>query len=43
MVDEAKILKKLEENSKKPVKKSNWQMKLEEAAKKKGYNPAKKK
>lgn len=42
MVDEAKMLKKLEENSKKPVKKSSWQTKLEEAAKKKGYNPGKK-
>jgi YidC/Oxa1 family membrane protein insertase len=42
MVDDAQILKKLEENSKKPVKKSSWQQKLEEAAKKKGYNPGKK-
>jgi YidC/Oxa1 family membrane protein insertase len=42
MIDEGKILKKLEENSKKPVKKSSWQMRLEEAAKKKGYNPKKK-
>jgi YidC/Oxa1 family membrane protein insertase len=41
-VDEKKLLKKLEENTKKPVKKSNWQQKLEDAAKKRGYNPSKK-
>jgi YidC/Oxa1 family membrane protein insertase len=42
-IDEEKILKKLNENSGKPVKKSNWQKRLEEAAKKRGYNPSKKK
>lgn len=42
LVDENKLLKTLEENSKKPVKKSNWQKKLEEAAKNKGYNTSKK-
>jgi len=41
-VDEKKLLKKLEENTKKPVKKSNWQQKLEDAARKRGYNPSKK-
>ncbi|MBE0674109.1 MAG: membrane protein insertase YidC, partial [Bacteroidales bacterium] len=41
-IDENKILKKLEENSQKPVKKSNWQKRLEDAAKKRGYNPSKK-
>lgn len=42
LVDENKLLKTLEENSKKPVKKSSWQKKLEEAAKNKGYNTKKK-
>lgn len=41
-VDENKILQKIEESSKKPVKKSAWQAKLEEAAKKRGYKPSKK-
>lgn len=40
-IDEQKILKKIEENSKKPVKKSNWQKRMEEAAKKRGYKPRK--
>jgi len=42
MIDEAKLLKTLQENTLKPVKKSNFQKKLEEAAKKKGYNAPKK-
>jgi len=41
-VSEAEILKKMEEYKKKPVKKSNWQKRLEEAAKKGGYKPQKK-
>lgn len=36
-IDEKKILKKIELNRKKPVKKSNFQKRLEEAAKKRGY------
>jgi YidC/Oxa1 family membrane protein insertase len=40
-IDEKKIMKKIEENSKKPVKKSNWQKRMEEAAKKRGYKPRK--
>ncbi len=35
-VDEAKVLARLEANKKKPVKKSNWQTRLEEAAKQRG-------
>jgi len=42
-IDEEKILKKINENSGKPVKKSNWQKRLEDAAKKRGYNPSGKK
>lgn len=41
-IDEAKLLHQLNENKKKPVKKSNFQMKLEEAAKKRGYNTKRK-
>jgi len=41
-VDEKEILRRIEENKKKPVKKSNWQKRLEEAAKKGGYKPQKK-
>jgi len=41
-IDEQKVFKKLEENAAKPVKKSNWQKRLEDAAKKRGYNPSKK-
>ncbi len=37
-IDEAKILHQLNENKKKPVKKSKFQEKLEEAAKRRGYN-----
>lgn len=42
-VDDEAILKKLHENKKKPVKKSKWQERLEEAAKQRGYKPPKKK
>jgi YidC/Oxa1 family membrane protein insertase len=41
-VDEAAILKKLEENKKKPVKKSKWQQRLEAASKQAGYKSLKK-
>jgi len=37
-IDEAKILHQLNENKKKPAKKSKFQEKLEEAAKRRGYN-----
>ncbi len=36
------VLATLEENKKKPVKKSKWQQRLEEAAKSRGINPPKK-
>jgi YidC/Oxa1 family membrane protein insertase len=39
-INEDKLRKRIEANKKKPVKKSNFQKRLEEAAKKKGY-PAK--
>ncbi len=42
-VNEEEILKNLEKNKKKPVKKSGWQKRLEEAAKQKGYRPSKRK
>ncbi len=42
-VNEAEILKKIEENKKKPVKKSKWQLRLEEAQKRSGYKVPKKK
>lgn len=41
-VDENKILKKLNENKKKPQKKSGFQKRLEDAAKKRGYKMPKK-
>jgi len=41
-VNEAEILKKIEENKKKPVKKSKWQQRLEAASKKSGYRLPKK-
>jgi len=41
-VDEEAILKKLAENKKKPVQKSKWQKRLEEASKSRGYKPRKK-
>ena len=40
-VDEKAILKKMEENKKKPKKKSKWQQRLEEAAKQRGVQPKK--
>ncbi len=42
-IDEKKILATLEENRKKPIKKSKWQLRLEEAAKQRGVNAPKKK
>ncbi len=41
-IDADKVLATLEENKKKPVKKSNWQKRLEEAAKQRGVKPPKK-
>jgi len=41
-VSESEILRKIEENRKKPVKKSKWQARLEEAAKQRGYKSGKK-
>ncbi len=38
-INEEKIYEKLQENKKKPKKKSGFQKRLEEAAKKRGYNP----
>ena len=38
-VSEAELLKKIEENKKKPVKKSKWQQRLDAAAKQSGYRP----
>jgi YidC/Oxa1 family membrane protein insertase len=35
------VLAKLEENKKKPLKKSKWQQRLEAAAKQRGINPPK--
>lgn len=40
-IDVSKVLATLEENKKKPIKKSNWQKRLEEAAKKRGIQPPK--
>ena len=37
LTDEEKILRQIEERSKKPVKKSKWQKRLEEAARKRGH------
>jgi len=42
-VDEEALLKKLHENKKKPVKKSKFQQRLEDAAKQKGAQPRKRK
>ena len=42
-VNEEDMLQKLESNKKKPVKKSKWQQRLENAAKAKGYKPVKRK
>jgi YidC/Oxa1 family membrane protein insertase len=41
-VNEDAILKKIEENKKKPAKKSKWQQRLDEAAKQTGYRRPKK-
>ncbi|MBN3036687.1 MAG: membrane protein insertase YidC [Bacteroidales bacterium] len=41
-IDEGKIRSKIEENKKKPVRKSNWQKRLEDAARKRGYKPVRK-
>jgi len=41
-IDEKKILRQIELNKKKPVKKSNFQKRLEDAAKKRGYSSPKK-
>ena len=40
-IDEKKVLATLEENRKKPLKKSKWQQRLEEAAKQRGIQPPK--
>jgi len=40
-VDDEAIMQKIHENKKKPVVKSKWQQRLEDAAKKRGYNPKK--
>ncbi len=40
-IDVSKVLATLEENKKKPIKKSNWQKRLEEAAKKRGIQAPK--
>jgi YidC/Oxa1 family membrane protein insertase len=40
-IDEKKVLARLEENRKKPLKKSKWQQRLEEAAKQRGIQPPK--
>jgi YidC/Oxa1 family membrane protein insertase len=42
-VDEDKLHKKIQENKLKPVKVSGFQKRLEDMAKKRGYNPGKKK
>jgi YidC/Oxa1 family membrane protein insertase len=41
-IDEEKVLATLEENRKKPMKKSKWQQRLEEAARQRGIQPPKK-
>ncbi len=41
MINSDAVLATLEENSKKPMKKSKWQVRLEEAAKQRGVNPSK--
>ena len=40
-INAEKVLATLEENKKKPIKKSKWQQRLEEAAKSRGINPPK--
>jgi YidC/Oxa1 family membrane protein insertase len=39
VIDEDKLHRQIQENKLKPVKKSGFQARLEEMAKKKGYNP----
>lgn len=41
LINAEKVLATLEENKKKPVVKSKWQQRLEQAAKQRGYNPPK--
>jgi YidC/Oxa1 family membrane protein insertase len=42
LINEDKIKKQIEENKKKPPKKkSNWQKRLEDAARSRGYKPSK--
>jgi len=41
-INAEKVLKTLEENKKKPLSKSKWQQRLEQAAKQRGINPPKK-
>jgi len=41
-LDEGAILKRMEENKKKPQKKSKWQQRLEAAAKQRGGQPKRK-
>jgi YidC/Oxa1 family membrane protein insertase len=41
-IDKEKVLATLEENKKKPVKKSRWQQKIEDAARQRGINPPRK-
>ncbi|HQK69935.1 MAG TPA: membrane protein insertase YidC [Bacteroidales bacterium] len=41
-INQEEILAKIEESKKKPLKKSKWQQRLEEAAKARGINPPKK-
>ena len=43
LVDDEAVHKKLQENKKKPQKKSGFQKKLEDMAKQRGYQPPKKK
>jgi YidC/Oxa1 family membrane protein insertase len=38
-IDSEKVLATLEENKKKPLPKSKWQQRLEEAAKQRGISP----
>lgn len=40
-IDEQKVLATLEENRKKPIKKSKWQQRIEDAARQRGINPPK--
>ena len=42
-IDEDAVLKRIDQNKKKPAKKSKFQQRLETAAKQRGYNPPKKK